>query len=33
MNRFWPTWLLLAGLVAVFAGARVFDGVAGCIFP
>ena len=28
MNRFWPTWLLLAGLVAVFAGARVFDGVA-----
>ena len=28
MNRFWPTWLLVAGLVAVFAGARVFDGVA-----
>ncbi len=22
----WPTWLLLAGLAAVFAGARVFDG-------
>ncbi len=27
MKRSWATWTLLAGLAAVFAGARVFDGV------
>lgn len=33
MKRLWTTWLLFGGLVAVFAGARVFDAVAWLDLP
>ena len=33
MKRSWLTWMLLGGLAAVFAGTRVFEGVAGLHLP